>query len=197
MWLLLGLGLIILVVFLLFVGLLFVKLTVRIQFKYLNQHSQLQLSLYLYNLKLFTRDIPLNQMPDNEWTFSNFRQDIREYIRNLKTTYRQFIGLLSLMELKYFEWRSSGGTGDAFTTGISSGGIWTIKGVCVGFLGNHMNMSCRPIIQVFPDYQKKYLQTKIDCMISIRLGKAIRGIMNVKKESDNHKEATNHERTSN
>jgi hypothetical protein len=78
---------------------------------------------------------------------------------------------ISFHELK---WITHFGTGDASSTGALAGGLWAIKGTMIGFLFEQTEWRVQPKISVTPHFQQRGLYSEVDCIITIRLGKAIR-----------------------
>ncbi|WP_080874944.1 DUF2953 domain-containing protein [Oceanobacillus timonensis] len=89
--------------------------------------------------------------------------------------------LLKEFKVLEFKWLTRGGTGNAFTTSVFSGTIWALKGWLIGYLGQHLEFSKNPQIQVQPDFKNSSLETRFSCMISFRLGKTILGIIRALK----------------
>jgi hypothetical protein len=96
--------------------------------------------------------------------------------------------------IEEFEWYTTIGTGDAGSTGIFSGLLWTIKGSLVGLVGQLMNLNQPPKIEVHPSFQMPIVRTNLQCMFSFRMGKAMLAAYQIVK---NWKGRKQHVRTSN
>lgn len=190
-------GIIILSFLLVMLIIAFVKLSIHITFHHSKEQSTVYIQTLIFKWKIFKKELNLDQSQGEQINYMNFRDEILQFIKSMPTVYRNIIHFLSLIELSFFEWKTKGGTGDAVTTGISTGAVWTIKGIIIGFLREHMKKVDDLIVEVTPDFQKSFIQTDIRCMITIRLGKAIYGILQLSKLTDKQKEATNHGSTSN
>lgn len=185
-------GIIIFSLFLLVLILALIKLSINITFHHSKEQSIVHIQVLIYKWKIYKKELKLDQYQSEQINYLNFREEILRFIRSIPIFYRNVTHLLSLIELTRFEWKTKGGTGDAVTTGISTGAVWAIKGIIIGFLREHMKKVDDLIIDVTPYYQKSFIQTDIRCMISIRLGKAIYGILQLSKLTDKQKEVTNH-----
>lgn len=185
-------GIIIFSFFLLVLIIALVKLSIHITFHHSKEQSIIYIQALIYKWKIYKKELKLEQNEDKQINYLNFREEILRFIRSIPIVYRNVTHFLSMIELSFFEWKTKGGTGDAVTTGISTGAAWAVKGIIIGFLREHMKKVDDLIVDVTPDYQKSFIQTDIRCMISIRLGKAIYGILQLSKIPDKQKEATNH-----
>lgn len=109
--------------------------------------------------------------------FDSFQEIVREGLQLLRKVNPIINSMLQNTHVHKLKWQTSGGTGDASTTGIATGGVWAIKGVVIGIIAEKSNMKCKPIIQVNPHFQYKHFLSTFDCMISLRLGKAMYALL--------------------
>jgi hypothetical protein len=98
------------------------------------------------------------------------------------------------MKVEKMIWESKIGTGDAASTGLFSGLIWTLKSSSIGFLSNITTFSTLPVMEVLPFFQEKIIHTKFVCIFSFRIGQAMLAAFQVAK---NWKGRKHHVRTSN
>ncbi|MFS0751172.1 DUF2953 domain-containing protein [Oceanobacillus sp. 1P07AA] len=185
-------GIIVFSFFLLVVLIALLKISIHITFHYSKEQSVVYIQALIYKWKIYQKELKIEENQSEKIDYLNFRKEIIQFIRSIPIVYRNVTHFLSLIEISLFEWKTKGGTGDAVTTGISTGAIWAIKGIIIGFLREHMKKVDDLLVDVTPDYQKSFIQTDIRCMISIRLGKAIYGILQLSKLTNKQKEATNH-----
>jgi hypothetical protein len=81
--------------------------------------------------------------------------------------------LLSKVKIKKFEWHTGVGIGDAASTAILCGAIWSAKGAILGLLSNYMRLTVRPVLTVTPNFQQFASQIQLKCIFQIRVGHAI------------------------
>ncbi|UFT98034.1 DUF2953 domain-containing protein [Radiobacillus kanasensis] len=98
---------------------------------------------------------------------------VRNWIESSKQWKRNIERLLRPVKIHRFNWISRVGVGDASMTGVLSGSVWAMKGTILRYMGEHMNFKTEPSIQVIPLFQQAFSMTKVECMVSIRIGQAI------------------------
>ncbi|MCF6408774.1 DUF2953 domain-containing protein [Pseudalkalibacillus salsuginis] len=121
-------------------------------------------------------------------------REIRELLDSVYQLSRIVRGFLKKMTVEEFEWVSTIGTGDAASTGIFAGLLWTIKGSVAGFISFTTNMIKPPVLEVTPSFQTPVVQTELFCMFSFRIGQAMLAAYLIVK---NWKGRKQHVRTSN
>ncbi len=108
-------------------------------------------------------------------------QKMKEYLEHIvgfHTIIRRFLKHISVHQ---FEWKSNLGVSDAAYTGFVTGIAWTLKGTIVGIIGNYMTVKKMPVIRINPHFQALISQTDLQCIISFRLGHAMKaGLLIVK-----------------
>ncbi|MFD1038145.1 DUF2953 domain-containing protein [Virgibacillus byunsanensis] len=185
-WILLG-------VVILMVIILLSKIYISCKYTYKKDDQTLVVSVYMYRIRLLTKDIELttSDRPEIWHLFKN-----KSFLESLKYIYNGFqkaidqsreanAMIIMLLRNLYFhriDWSTHIGTGEASTTGITVGGVWTLKGVITGLLYNKSSFKCEPDLKVIPHYQHKYIHSKLDCMVSIRLVKAIYALIKVMRK---------------
>lgn len=75
--------------------------------------------------------------------------------------------------IKSFSWKTCFGTGDAAVTGIASGLIWSAKYFFWKELTSIFKVKIRPLINVFPDFNRSKLEVEIDGIFASSLGNII------------------------
>ncbi|WP_085991684.1 DUF2953 domain-containing protein [Oceanobacillus senegalensis] len=165
---------------------LLIKVYVRIHYSFKPDNQQLQVSISLFKFRIFQRSIPLNDGIENTdfmkgLEFTSSPSSLEEWIKSIPKAIEALHSLLGKTKLHELSWSTLIGTGEASSTGVVSGAIWTMKGTLVGYLAEKFILMCNPTIQVNPKYQQEYIQTNLDCMVSIRIGKAIQAILQIKR----------------
>ncbi|MGY0693061.1 DUF2953 domain-containing protein [Virgibacillus sp. FSP13] len=178
------------------------KIYIIVSLEYLEDKQILHAYIKLYGIRIFKRRIDLSKLDtSNSWenTFKdkNFKESLEyiyhvtenffEMVNDIAMATRIFLNRLSVHKL---EWYTNFGTGEASGTGLAAGGIWTVKGYMIGLLDNLSQLKCTPDLQVTPYFQGKFIYSKFDCMVSIRIGQAIHALIKViRKSSFRKKEA--------
>jgi len=106
----------------------------------------------------------------------NWMRDVIRQCKNLKLI---LVFVLQNLVFHKINWITHCGTGEASSTGIVTGGIWTIKETSKGLLYKFGNISCNPSVSVVPHFQQKLFKTEFHCMFSIRVAKAISILMRI------------------
>ncbi|WP_339178580.1 DUF2953 domain-containing protein [Oceanobacillus sp. FSL W7-1293] len=156
------------------------KWFIKIKYQF-PEMRDVQISVYLYKWCVIRqKNLRISNQEEMEKGFTHFYKLLREKkLHVLKEMRLQ--ALLKELQVLEFKWQTKGGTGNAFTTSVTSGTIWAVKGWLVGYLSQHLQLCGKPQINVQPDFQNVRLETAFSCMISFRLGKTILGIMRVLK----------------
>ncbi|MGJ9457222.1 DUF2953 domain-containing protein [Oceanobacillus sp. CF4.6] len=194
-------GLVVIILILLFV---LSKIIVSIQYTYEQNNQHVTLSVFILRIRCFKKKYDLAEWSKQKFEmeaihFESFSERIKTSYKIWKDANKRITEVLQKVSLHHYSWVTVGGTGDAFSTGIASGGIWTIKGIITGFFLEKVQLKCKPNIQVEPHFQQRYLRTDFDCMVSIRIGQAIHALIKLirKPIKLQHEEANHDRRTSN
>ncbi|WP_257346600.1 DUF2953 domain-containing protein [Pseudalkalibacillus decolorationis] len=121
-------------------------------------------------------------------------EKVKEYVDSVYQLGRIVRRFFKRITFEKLLWESQIGTGDAASTGIFSGLLWSIKGSIAGFLSFTATMKVPPIIEVTPSFQINVVNTRFVCIFSFRLGQAMFAAFQVAK---NWKGREHHVRTSN
>lgn len=68
------------------------------------------------------------------------------------------------------EWNTKIGLGDAAATGTFTGLVWGIKGCIIAMIAHYISLRSTPRIQVAPQFQNLWLETKFKISLRFRLG---------------------------
>jgi hypothetical protein len=97
-------------------------------------------------------------------------QEILEHVLGMNKIIKKF---LKTIRIKKFEWHTLVGLGDAASTGILTGAVWTVKGGILALLSHYMRMTAKPNYSVVPSFQIPASQTFLTCIFKMRIGNAI------------------------
>lgn len=189
-------------IILLFLLIIFSKLTIHLNFFHHNDNDELSVVFKLwFGLIKYKINVPLIKIDDNSPSIvvkgntsmgdsgegdssSKVQQvdkddivtklsDAKEIIQHVVNMHVIVSKFLKKIVIKRFEWHSLVGIGDAAHTGIITGALWTLKGSVVGMLSNFLRLKEMPILSVTPHFQMAIIQTRITCIIHFRIGYAI------------------------
>ena len=168
-WIILG-------IILLLAFILLSRIYITFQFTYKQKKQVVNLSVSLYHIRLFKKE--MNIANEQESMFENvnmekFSLQLQETIHMIQSLPTIFDLLISRLRICQLNWTTEAGTGEAAKTGMASGALWAVKGILIGFITEKGNVYQKPNIQVIPNYQRRIIQSQMDCIVSIRVGKAM------------------------
>nr|GGG61592.1 hypothetical protein GCM10011398_01090 [Virgibacillus oceani] len=180
--------------------LLISKVNIYITFSYKQDSQLIIVRIRFYGIQLLNKVIDLDEVENkdlwkNPFKGKSFIESLK-YVDSLAHSVFETIGSLTIAARTFFErmhvhrleWNTFFGTGDVSSTGIAAGGLWTIKGSLIGFAGTISTLECEPIISVLPNFQRKFIDSKFDCIVSIRIGQAMYALIKVIRKSSLKKE---------
>ncbi|WP_010099194.1 DUF2953 domain-containing protein [Ornithinibacillus scapharcae] len=172
--------------------LLWFRLKIKIHYCFQKNNHHLLISVYYTKLRLLHRKIDLNGDDTEEFSFileflqevtedklTGFKDMVKNILGQLKLAKNMVTIMLKKITFQELNWNTHIGTGDASTTGLVTGGVWMIKGGLLGFVSELSNVDCKPNLAITPHFQQKGLFSQVDCIVTIRLGKAIFTTMRV------------------
>ncbi|WP_068674703.1 DUF2953 domain-containing protein [Oceanobacillus sp. Castelsardo] len=174
-------GIMLVLFMLLFLIIWFLRVYISIHYSYEGEEQLLHISLSLAKIKLLNKALTFDDIEK-----SPIAKDIDSMLDNskidsiLKAIRKGIEAVQSILHntrLHQLNWSTNIGTGDASTTGLVSGVLWSIKGTVIGYFVEKLILMCNPDIQVHPKFQHELFETNLNCMVSIRIGKAIQGII--------------------
>jgi hypothetical protein len=189
-------------IFLLFLLIIFTKLTIFLNFFHHNDDDELKVEFRIwFGIIKYKMNIPLIKIDDDSPSIvvkgnaqmgdsyesessSKVEQITKDTILTKLTDAKEIINhvvnmnvivskFLKRIVIKTFEWHSLVGVGDAAHTGVITGALWTIKGSIVGMLSNFLRLKEMPVLSVTPHFQMAVIQTRITCIFQFRIGYAI------------------------
>jgi len=187
---------------LLFILIIFTKLTIYINYYHHNDNDDLKLEFRVwFGLIRYKKHIPLIKIDDNSPSIvvkssspkqqhkeKSSDQEVyqfkpRDFLNNFKNAKEIFKHVVSMhvivrkffkkVSLKKLEWHTLIGVGDAANTGMATGGLWAIKGSIIGLVSHYLRLREMPNLSVTPHFQQAIIQTSISCIIQFRIGNAI------------------------
>ncbi|MEH7482560.1 DUF2953 domain-containing protein [Neobacillus drentensis] len=190
------------ILLLLFILILFTKLTILINYYHHNDNDELKVKLKIwFGLIKYTINVPLIKVDDNSPSIvveSNTKmgdsarestkkgsnqittEDVETNLSNAKKLLNHVFGLHHIVRkffrkvtMKGLEWNTLIGLGDAAHTGTITGAIWAFKGSIIGLLSHYFKLKEMPKITVTPHFQAAVIQTRLTCIIQFRIGYAI------------------------
>ncbi len=163
------------IIFLIFLLLLCMKISVNIHGIYDKQRKFLVISIFIFFRavkKTFTIYPPSKEATSQEIEEQNDVKEsrgINHFIKNFHQLHTMGKKLLKRISIDSFCWQTSFGVGDAMETGIAAGGLWALKGGVIGFLGTYFALKKNVEINVEPVFQGKGMYTELKMTVSFRL----------------------------
>ncbi|WP_373893077.1 DUF2953 domain-containing protein [Virgibacillus natechei] len=180
LWILLGVALALFILIL-----LFSRITLTCNITYTQREQWFSIIVSMYHIRLYKKKIDISMEHEDarkgikDINFDSFQEDLRGAIRMLRELNSFANYILKNTYVHKLKWHTAGGTGDASSTGIATGGVWAIKGIFIGIINEKSNLTCRPVIRVSPHFQQQYFLSTFDCMVSLKLGKAMYALLKV------------------
>ncbi|GAB3065329.1 DUF2953 domain-containing protein [Virgibacillus ainsalahensis] len=178
LWLLLMIIFIILMV-------IFSRISITFNYTYTPEEHSTVIAISMFGIRLFKKEVNRrNECMDinkglEEMNVGSFQGRLRDILQKVKESMQVTDNLLKNIRVHQLKWITKGGTGEAGSTGVATGAIWGLKGLLTGFVAEKSMLKCKPDIQVTPLFQHETLMTTFDCMISLRLGKAMYALIKV------------------
>src|SRR5690606_32357830 len=79
--------------------------------------------------------------------------------------------------IERFEWKTHLGTGDAATTSLSAGALWSLKGTLLGLLARRHSFVDPPDFAVIPRYGGAILLVELSCIFRFTVGEIILALL--------------------
>lgn len=100
-------------------------------------------------------------------------RDIKALLKHVVSFHRILRHFLKKIDVTEVEWHSIMGVGDAASTGMLTGALWTIKGSIIGIISHYFRLLDNPNMSIQPQFQMAISQTSFKCMLQFRIGHAI------------------------
>ena len=93
-----------------------------------------------------------------------------EHVVGLHKLVRSFLGKITI---KKFEWHTLIGIGEAMSTAVLCGAVWSAKGGIIGIISNYFRLAVMPVVSVTPNFNQFTSQIQLKCIFQFRIGNAI------------------------
>lgn len=132
------------------------------------------------NANLVIKQENISKTSKNQSIKKISKHDIQKAKRSFNELVRQVQHLFVIIH-KFFkkvkvlkwEWHTVIGTGEAASTGVAAGVMWTLKSMVIQFVSNYVNFQVSPDVSISPNFTKRTSKTSFKCMIQFRLGHAM------------------------
>ncbi|CAM3919297.1 DUF2953 domain-containing protein [Lederbergia lenta] len=114
------------------------------------------------------------QTPISLNDFGGLKEKLIELYMDIKPFIQVLFSFFRKITIRKLNWRTKVGLGNAASTAVTSGIIWSFKGVALAFIDSHFKMKKSHSINVITDFNQYSLTTELDCMISVRAGDTIK-----------------------
>jgi hypothetical protein len=196
MKLLLLIGLVVLILISIF---LLSKVTIHINYYHDQQKDRAIIKIRLWRgLISYSKEI---QLPDEKYQPSSYQEstyrqhkqtsfnnseslsmeDVQAAFHHLKDMLSQLKGyqlatkkITSKIEITDLQMDIHYGTGEASTTALATGALWSLSGGIIGIISEYFLLMVHPKIDIIPYFSvKKPFETKIECIARLRMAKTI------------------------
>ncbi|QNF30803.1 DUF2953 domain-containing protein [Metabacillus sp. KUDC1714] len=194
---------ILLLLSLLFLLIIFTKMTVTLDLNHIGDNDQFKIKFRAwFGLLRYTINIPLVKIDKDEPKLIvkqeqkmgsekadnkvkeiedkvtpedalNGLSDIKEITQHIVGMHKIIRKFLRKIRIKKLEWHSQFGIGDAAHTGLLTGAAWAIKGGVIGLLSQYMKLQTTPVVTITPEFNQFCSRTKLQCIFQFRIGQAI------------------------
>lgn len=186
-WLLVIFGIIILVVFL-----YNLPINVKLQFTY--KQNNIYLMAKCFNKYIIKKNISFKDRQQQSSEKENILEILNQLPSEISNTFQalhsnkeNIAPYLRAMQIDSFMWRSVLGLGKPNVTSLMFGSLWTVKGILTGWFAQQVKGFPKPDLFVIPEFVDQKFETKLVCIGSIRLGKAMYTLMKVKTNKNDKK----------
>ncbi|ENQ3105579.1 Protein of unknown function [Bacillus sp. 491mf] len=184
-WLVIGIGILILFVLLILLS----KLSLKISLLYTETEKQclLQIKIWMFH---YTFDVLERIEKQQRKTSQKIEKageeggtedklvaaldSVAEIIKRLQEIHTMFKDFLQKVKINNWRWYSQIGTGDAASTGVITGYVWSAKGIIVGVAGQYVEIIGAPQLEITPIFQGKTVASHCELTASFRIYRAVR-----------------------
>ncbi|MFC4556705.1 DUF2953 domain-containing protein [Virgibacillus kekensis] len=180
-------------IFIIGVLLLFSKVKVSGEM-FIGQKKQvLSIAVYIYGVRLIRRQVDLSGGQQKDKTFREVLDQFHKMSENFGQKVRTYGNIASILlkplTFRKLAWTTRVGTGDASSAGMTAGGIWAAKGTITGLLSVKCTLKCNPLLEVIPLFNQRFIQSELDCIVTVRIGKAIYAFLMAMRKLSTKKQA--------
>ncbi|MEI4789133.1 DUF2953 domain-containing protein [Bacillus sp. FJAT-53060] len=188
---------------LLVILLIFMKVTISLEYSHANDKDYLALKVItLYGIVRLKKEIPMVRVNkedqtidireknmDSSKTPSNEKEsihkkidkgDMKQILHQIERIAKEIVDLNRIMrqffihmKIVSFHWSTWIGFHDAALTGVAAGGVWSVKGALLAFMQEHLTFKHKPVYEVIPAFQHNVSQIHFTCIAYFRIGHAM------------------------
>ncbi|SFD61137.1 Protein of unknown function [Lentibacillus persicus] len=189
------LGLICVVAVIVLLAVILLRLKIECSIILDNNQQTLWLAVYYFRIRIFERTVDLSEETKDqnqsiEETLAMLHKMSKNFVQWLRSFQEISTIILGKLRFETLSWRTEVGLGNAHTTGIATGGVWSVKGMAMGLLLSKSHFYRKPALDVVPLFNQKQIESKVNCMISIRTGQAIVALLKIIQKYPKNQEAT-------
>lgn len=182
-----AIGLVILLLFILFI--LLSKVSLKVTFLYTEMEKQCLFQVKIWMIR-YTFDVLERIEKQQKKTGQKIEKaekdggienkimaqldSIGELIKKLQEIHTIIKGFLKRVKINGWKWHSQIGTGDAASTGIVTGYAWGTKGMAAGVVGQYMHIVDIPEFEITPVFQGKGFASKCELTASFRIVRTVK-----------------------
>ncbi|WP_059103794.1 DUF2953 domain-containing protein [Shouchella shacheensis] len=181
-----------------FILLMLAKITVQITYSHQYKEDLLTARITAWRIPIYTLETSVMEWNEEDgslmmkeetdtmgakeektkkWTLKkvlNIWHDAQALLRHVVHLKKKADRFLAQVHVHHFCWKTELGVGDAAATAQLAGALWAIKGLVSSWLTRKMLWRTDPKLQVTPHFQTSGFALYFSCMLSFRLGHAIR-----------------------
>ncbi len=152
------------------------RIYVIIQVNFTEAVQKIEIEFQLYGICLKRKLIDLNAAESDlvEAKINNLKGIRMKWV---KEQYQLIKALLVSVTIHKIRWKTSIGLGDAAITASLAGLLWAIKDIGINFLRIKSNLKAVPELSIIPNYTEQQLESTIHCILSMKIGQTIFGII--------------------
>jgi hypothetical protein len=194
------------VIIILVVIIIITKIRITVDYRHEGDDDSLRIKISAWRVLSYTYEVPSiavdedtpslllkkeKQLGKNEKKESRSKITLDDILSRMKETQRllgKIEGLHKIIKrflrrvaVSNVQWHTQFGLGDAALTGTASGAVWMLKGNIIGLIGHFTDLKNAPKLSVQPLFQVAYSQMSLSCMISFRIGHAMRAGLQIVK----------------
>lgn len=98
-----------------------------------------------------------------------YYERFRLLLRNVSNLTDWLKDTMRHLECTQLQWQTRIGVGDAPETAITTGIVWSLKSSLVGFMVKSIVMKTKPVLQVFPQYNRLHFSSEFISKTQIRI----------------------------
>lgn len=150
------------------------RLKLYINIRMFNKTFGYQLDLKLYGIIILRKKKTFNPNENPDSIIDLIEKNDLSYAEQFLSYFgKRKYSLIKRCYVQSLDWQTDIGVGEAYTTSILTGVIWTFKGTILALMDTYVKDYNKPQLKITPHFNTCKLETNFDCMISIGLGQAI------------------------